>query len=100
SPTSEPTTVEGTVALYQPLARYRADEILAPSVPAFADDWMAQPSCSVCRSCGRAAGAAQTSSSAATWYGTSFTRQPPGLQTASGSCSATRAGTPGIQAPA
>src|SRR5690349_19046270 len=38
SSTSVPTTVDGTVALYHPLALYAAEEIAAPSVPAFAED--------------------------------------------------------------
>src|ERR1051326_1380254 len=43
SSTSVPTTVDGTVARYQPVGWNVRDEIFAPSVPTRADDWIIQP---------------------------------------------------------
>src|SRR5947207_9622220 len=47
--TSAPTTVDGTVTLYQWRARYDGDEIAAPSTPTFAEDCNVQSSCSMRR---------------------------------------------------
>src|ERR1044071_5109271 len=45
--TSAPTTVDGAVAVYHPLASYAADEIFSPSTPTFADDCSRPPLCSI-----------------------------------------------------
>src|SRR6266567_2558543 len=62
SSTRAPTTVEGTVARYQWLGRYDADEILPPFTPTFADDCTSQPSCSARRPCPSACSAVNTTS--------------------------------------
>src|SRR5207237_6582648 len=80
SSTSEPTTVDGTVARYQSVGRYVGEEIAAPSTPTFADDWMSQPVCNIIGSCATAVRAAQKRRSDATALTATeigFTLRPP-----------------------